>query len=657
MLRRLGPLLVLVCSVAPAAAQTLPSPWTAAAQVYEQKQQFVAALRDLSLALTGRFGDEGRRLPAHVDALEARLGAWDGAIAAFEKGLRAGTLDADAHTALGTVYLDRFRLADALRNFAAAAKLAPRRADVHRFTAMVHGVAGRPAEARRALVRAAALQPDDVATRYELARLAMETDTAVAAAPAVLAAFQEAAGKRLNVDVPGEAPFTRPGLVRQSAGVSPIFPPAPYVAAFELLMKGRFEEGIAATRKALSSDSLLRPLGDDDPQLQAGAALRRGDVPAALKQLGAAIAADAARAEAHRLLGIASYLDEQLEQSVAAYSAAIRLEPTNERARLGLSDVLLDLKRFGEAEALLRETARLLPHGVQAQYRLGRLLQARGQYDEALAALAQVTPFTPLAGQDPLFEIVALLYANQADFEKANAALRRQLSVNPNNADAHRRLGDGYVRLGRPAEALTEYLAALLVDRRSVLSHVGIAQLQLREGRPAEAVRAARTALALDPVHKEARYALAMSLMRLAQTEEARLELAAFEKLQADEQAASKRKFELDGLNREIAVAIDAANYEGAISLLRQVIERQSDEPSHYVTLGTLLMKAGQAQDAALALEAALQRNPSDPSAHRYLAEAYLAAGRPDASRGAAARYREAVERAKRQRAAAYGRP
>jgi predicted Zn-dependent protease len=123
------------------------------------------------------------------------------------------------------------------------------------------------------------------------------------------------------------------------------------------------------------------------------------------------------------------------------------------------------------------------------------------------------------------------------------------------------------------------------------------------------------------------------------------------------EQAASKRKFELDGLNREVAVAIDAANYQGAISLLHQVIERQPDEASHYVTLGTSLLKAGQAQEAAQALEAALQRNSPDPSVHRFLAEAYLAAGRPDASRGAAARYREAVDRAKRQRAAMYGRP
>jgi tetratricopeptide (TPR) repeat protein len=657
MIRRAGALFVLALSVAPAAAQSPQSPWTGAAEVYERKQQFVAALRDLSIALTGRFGDEGHRLRGDVDALEAALKRWDESIDSFEKTLRSGALDAEAHTALGSAYLDRYRLADALRSFTAAAKLAPRRADVHRLTAMVHMVAGRRAEARRALQRAAALQPDDVATRYELARDAMDTDEPPPAAP-ILAAFRDAAVKQLGLSVPADRlPFSRPGLVRQSAGVSPIFPPAPYVAAFDLLLEGRFEQGITAVRAAIGGDPLLRPLLESDPQWQAGAALRRGDVPAALQQLAAAITADPGRAEAHRLFGIASHLDDQREQSVAAYSEAIRLEPANERARLGLADVLVDMERYDEAELRLRETARLLPLGVQAQYRLGRLLQARGRYADALPPLEHVTQFTPLAGQDPLYEIVALVYANQADFGRARDALRKQIAVNPNNADAHRRLGDVYVRLGRPAEALTEFLAAVLVDRGNVLAYVGMAQLHFREGRHADAVQAARSAIAIDRGQKEARYTLAMSLLRLGQPDEGRRELAAFEELQTEADAAARRKFELDGLNREVTVQLGAANHQGAIPLLRQIIERQPDDASSYVALGTSLLKAGQATEAVQAFEAALQRHSPEPNLHRYLAEAYLAAGRPDASRRAAARYREAVDLAKRQRAAIYASP
>ncbi len=633
------------------------SPWDGAAVVYRQKQLFVGAVRDLSISLTGRFGDEGSHLRTEVDALESTLHGWDQSIAAFETAHRASRTDAETQIALGTIYLERYRLQDALRAFEGAEKLAPRRADVHQFAAMVHGVADRPAEALRELRRAAALQPDDAVTRYEIARYTMEAGEAASQGPsatAVFTAFHQAARKQLSGTQHVEAPFSRPGLLRQTAGVAPLFPPAPFVQAFESLMKGRFEEGIAACRKALESDPLLEPSTGAGQLLEASTALRKGDLAAALRDLTAAIAADPDRAEAQRIMGVASRLDEQLEQSVAAFSAAVRLQPQNERARLGLADVLMDMERFDEAERVLQETVRALPEGVQAQYRLGRLYQSRGRYDEALKNLEYAARFMPLVGRDPLFEMLALIYASQADFDHANEALRRQIRVNPNNADAHRRLGDGYVRQGRTAEALTEFLAALLVDPANVLSHVGIAQLQLRAGNHVEAMRAAREALALDPAQKEARYVLATSLTRTGQAEDAKREFAEFERLQTQAAEEAKRKFETDGLRRQIAVSISAGEHAAAVPLLRQLIALEPNEPAHSITLGQSLMKAGQNAEAAEAFETALQQRTGDPNVYRYLAEVYLALGDPASSRLAATRYRETIDAAKRERAARF---
>jgi tetratricopeptide (TPR) repeat protein len=647
-------LVALALTAMAAHAQGNPAAWDGAAAVFRQKQVFVGAVRDLAIALTGRFGDEGSRLRAQVDALEAALGGWDQSIAAFGTTVRAGRMDADAQAALGTVYLDRYRVADALRAFEAAAKLAPRRADVHRFAAMAHGLADRPAEALRELRRAQALEPDDAVTAYEIARYSTEPGQPPPALT-VFASFHQAASKQLSGTRHVEAPFSRPGLLRQTAGVAPLFPPAPYVQAFESLMKGRFEEAIAACRKALAGDPLLEPPSTGTSELVDGsAALRKGDLPAALRHLTAAVAADPARAEAHRILGVASRLDEQLEQSVTAFSTAVRLQPQNERARLALADVLMDMERFDEAEKVLQETVRLLPQGVQAQYRLGRLYQSRGQYDLALKNLEYAAGFTPLVGRDPLFEMLALIYASQADFDRATEALRKQLGVNPNNADAHRRLGDTYVRQGRTDEALTEFLAALLVDPANVLSHVGIAQLQLRAGNHVEAMRAAREALALDPAQKEARYVLATSLTRSGQAEDARREFAEFERLQTQAAEEAKRKFETDGLRRQISVSLGAGEHQAAIPLLRQLIAFEPDEPAHYITLGQSLVKVGQTMEAAQAFESALERRTTDPNVYRYLAEVYLALGDPASSRLATTRYRETIDAAKRERAARF---
>ena len=194
--------------------------------------------------------------------MESALRDWDQAIAAFETALRSRRLDAEAYTALGSVYLDRYRVQDAVRAFKAAAQLAPKRADIHEFLAMAHGLARQPAEAVRALGRAAALRPDDAAVRYEIARYAMESDAAPRSTD-VFTTFQRAAARQLASGA-GSITFARPGLLRQTAGVAPIFPPAPYVTAFAALMNGRFEDAIAECRRALASDPLLQPAGDAD---------------------------------------------------------------------------------------------------------------------------------------------------------------------------------------------------------------------------------------------------------------------------------------------------------------------------------------------------------------------------------------------------------
>jgi len=636
---------LVVLSATPAAAQPR--------DIFERKQAFVAALRQFSISIAGRFGDEGRRLRADVDAMESALRDWDQAIAAFEAALRNRRLDADAHIALGSVQLDRYRVQDAVRSFRAAAALAPKRADIYELLATAHGLATQSAEAVKALERAAALQPDNAVVRYEIARYAMDAGT-TPGATAAFAALQRAAARH-EASGTGSATFARPGLLRQTAGVAPIFPPAPYVAAFAALTAGRFEDAIAQCRQALAGDPLLRAA---DADLLAGAdALRRGDVVGALRQLTAAVAAVPGSAEAHRILGTAYRLDDQLERSIEAYSTAIRLAPTDERARIGLADVLMDMERLDDAERALRETIQAVPQSVLGHYRLGRLLQARGNYAEALTELELAAMSAPLVGQDPLYEMVALLYANQADFARAVTALRQQVAVNPGNADAHRRLGDSYVRLGRADEALAEFTAALLVDPRNVLTLVGMAQLHLSAGTHVEAARAARAAIALDASQAQAHYVLGTALTRLGQSEEAQRAIEDYRRLQAEAADASRRKFERDGLARQVSIARTAGNHQAAVPLLEQLIALEPTVAAHHVTLGQALAASGEAQAAVRAYRTAAELDPADPEIHRLLAEAYIAAGEIEAGRLEAARYRKSVENAKRQRALRYGSP
>src|SRR4030095_4510274 len=100
---------------------------------------------------------------------------------------------------------------------------------------------------------------------------------------------------------------------------------------------------------------------NSDSLAAGSAALRDGDLSAALKYLRAAIAANPDRSEAHRILGTAFRFDEQCEQSIEHYNAAVRARPMDERARLALADVLIAVERFADAEEVLKEAIRVIP--------------------------------------------------------------------------------------------------------------------------------------------------------------------------------------------------------------------------------------------------------------------------------------------------------
>jgi tetratricopeptide (TPR) repeat protein len=642
-----------ICAPAPSS-----DPATAA-RVYQRKLEFVTAVRQFAIALTGTFGDEGRRLIADIDAMDAALARWDESVAGFEQDLARHGDDPDAHVALGAAYLDRSRVDDAVREFRFAVRLAPSRVDIYQLIALAHGLANRDS-ALEAWLMAAALQADDPVPQYEVARLQVERGRE-AEVLAAWRAFRATAEKQLAANEGRSeraTPFGRAGLLRQPAGVAPIFAPSAYVQAIQLLMKGAFSDAIRESRHAAAGDPLIGSSGTaPDLVAEGSAALRRGDLSAALKSLRAAAGASPVSSEAHRVLAMAFRLDEQFEQSIEQYNAAIRALPTDERSRIGLADVLLTLERFGEAEQVLRETIRVIPRTVQAHYKLGRLYQSTARNADALGELEQAAQFSPLIGQDALYEMIGEIYVTQSDFPHAAAAFKKQLLVNPNNADAHRLLADVLVRQDRAEEALAEFSASLLIDPRIVNSRVGVGQIHFQAGRYAEAAVAARAALDLDPGRKEAHYVLAMSLLRLGQTESGDSELREFQRLQADAASATRRKYEVDALRREATLSLTRADYSAAIPRLRQLIGLEPGVAANYIELGDALLKTNLAGEAIDSFQRALQLEYSNLDLHRQLAQAYLTVGQPDNSRKEADLYRALIEAAKKERLRRLGAP
>ena len=333
--------------------------WMPAGQIHEIKNQFVATVRQLTEALAGTFGDEGRRIPASIDAMDRVRAQWDDAIRAYEAMLATAVETAEVHVALGTVYLDRQRIDDALRELAAAGRLDPRRADVHSLAAMAYALGSRSVEAAQASRQAAALDNGNPIAFYALAQMLIRggrREEAVAALRSFVELLQSrlaAPGKR----APSSTPFERVSLLRQVSGVAPIFPLDAYRHGIRLLTAGSYDQAAAEVRRAAADDPLIKDSGEiGDPVVEAAAALRRGQLSLALPGLEAAVNTAPKRSEAHRVLGIAYWADGQYEKSAGQLRAAIRLAARDERSHLALADVLVDAGQMAEAEQALKES-------------------------------------------------------------------------------------------------------------------------------------------------------------------------------------------------------------------------------------------------------------------------------------------------------------
>src|SRR5262249_16933812 len=125
--------------------------------------------------------------------------------------------------------------------------------------------------------------------------------------------------ERKSVEGTGGPPFIRVDLLRQIAGVAPIFPPAVYAHRFAALNRGSYTEAVALLKKASATDPLIASTVTGSTAIQGAALLREGRLDAAIARLRNAKESELESAESHRLLGMAYWADEQFSAAVEQF--------------------------------------------------------------------------------------------------------------------------------------------------------------------------------------------------------------------------------------------------------------------------------------------------------------------------------------------------
>jgi tetratricopeptide (TPR) repeat protein len=321
------------------------------------------------------------------------------------------------------------------------------------------------------------------------------------------------------------------------------------------------------------------------------------------------------------VLTLAYFRGPRFQDALRKYQDALNTTPVSEALYLAMSAMLVQAELTAEAADVLERAIRAFPSSRRIRYREAEMQRDAGKMRKALEAFQQASVMKPPPGMSPerdrlqlsfIYQRIGGINTDLADFDAAIAAYNKALEISPDNADARLALGDLYLRRGRHAEALAEYMRVLATHSNSALPHYRIAEANLQMGKLDEAAASAETALNIDPGLHKARYVKGVAQVRMGLTAEGEKQLEEYRRQQADAQEQVNTRRDVIVANRGAAALALEGHTEEAIGLFRKSIEAHPRDAALRLNYALALEISGREQDAALALQDLLARKLSD---------------------------------------------
>jgi tetratricopeptide (TPR) repeat protein len=320
-------------------------------------------------------------------------------------------------------------------------------------------------------------------------------------------------------------------------------------------------------------------------------AMHLGQNERARQFLSKAIRANPADAEAHANLGILLLDAHQHPAAVAAYAAALSLDPRNASSHFRLAKGLAALGLADLAADSYRDACALAPDYAEAELNLGALLNDRGGDAEA----------PPSGGMNG---------GSQSCRSKADPVLCDALFV---EGVRHYRADE----LGRSKKLFERVLS---FDPEHVNTLCNLGTLEGRLGHHRRALELLEHAVAIAPKLVQARLALADILLACSKTGE----------MMAQYQEALELAPKSDAVHAALAMALEAlGDHAGAMNHFERAVKiNQRQSPEFYAALGRTSLARGNLQGAEISFQHALALQPKLAAAHAGLGHVWLAFGR-----------------------------
>jgi Tfp pilus assembly protein PilF len=247
------------------------------------------------------------------------------------------------------------------------------------------------------------------------------------------------------------------------------------------------------------------------------------------------------------------------------------------------------------------------PPGWRNDFEIGLALSEGGFDAPALQAFERAAKSDPSA---LTFYNLGTLYMRRGDTARAEDALSRALSLQPDHAEANNSLGALLAQNGKVTEAIPHFRKCLEVrpDDADALNNLGYAYLQV--GQPAQAHELFQRAVEVRPDFAEAYNNLGIYHGQRGDLEEAESFF---------RQAVEKRDGYAEAANNLAMVMAALGKGDAALEVLERSLAEKPDFEMTYVTLCKVYLQAGRRRDAVQVLERLLRLNPRHPQGLQLL--------------------------------------
>ncbi len=335
--------------------------------------------------------------------------------------------------------------------------------------------------------------------------------------------------------------------------------------------------------------------------LEASISLSLGQVTEAQDDIFRVLQKDPANSDGRALQAIIAVVNNDREQALKLASQALQSAPRTVAAGLALSYAQQAHFDIEGALATLEKTAEFNPGNGEVKARLSEMLLSVGQSAEALSTAQEAVKLDPASGRAQTVLGFALL--TRIETEQAEQAFRQAISLDPVLPLARLGLGLAQIRSGKLAEGRAEIEIAAALDPGKSLIRSYLGKAYFDEKRDAQSRRQYDIAKQLDPSDPTPWFYDAIRKQTINRPVEA-----------------------LHDLRKSIELNDNRAVYRSRLLL-------DSDLAARSASLASIYSDLGFQQRALVEGWKSVNTDPTNYSAHRFLADSYSALPRHEIAR------------------------